>query len=53
LVALKIVANKEIAADDDDRDDFFKRVQREAEIQKQLDHPNIAKFHNLVELNKN
>lgn len=33
------------------REDFFKHVQREADIQKQLDHPNIAKFHSLIENN--
>lgn len=52
IVALKIVINKEVGADELDKEDFFRRVQREADIQKQLCHPNIAAFHNLVELDK-
>lgn len=36
--------------DESERNEFLRHVVREAEIQKQLDHPNIAKLTNVVEI---
>jgi serine/threonine protein kinase len=51
-VALKLIDISEKIHQEEDRD-FFKRLQRESEIQQELSHPNIAKFHSLVEMNEN
>lgn len=51
VVALKRVFFKGIH-DECEREEFFRRVMREAEIQKRLVHPNIAKFDNIVDINK-
>jgi len=46
-VALKVVRADQRFEDDDDRDDFYKRLQREAELCGAMQHPNIVTLYDV------
>ena len=50
IMALKRVYFKDIH--ESEKEEFFARVMRQATIQKGLEHPNIAKFIDVVDINK-